>query len=83
MATDLLLLLLLLQSPSHLISHLKQLLSSTCNKLSTEPGMSIFHHPKIKTKEKLQEISTYVSVFLSVLQKDMRFANGMGSTLQR
>jgi hypothetical protein len=40
--------------------------------------MSIFHHPKIKTKEKLQEISTYVSIFLSVLQKDMRLLMAWG-----
>jgi hypothetical protein len=48
------------------ISHLKQLLSRTCNKLSTEPK-SIFHHPKTKTKER-QEI-----------QSTNEIANHMGS----
>jgi beta-lactamase superfamily II metal-dependent hydrolase len=40
--------------------------------------MCIFHHPKIKTKEKLQEISTYVSIFLFNSTKDMRLLMAWG-----
>jgi hypothetical protein len=77
MATDLLLL-LLLQSPSNLTSHLKQLLSSTCNKLSTEPGMSNISPPKSKNKRKVtRDFHTCIYLFVNST-KDMRLLTAWG-----
>jgi hypothetical protein len=60
------------------ISHLKQLLSSTCNKLSTEPK-SIFHHPKTKTKEKQEIQSTYeIANHMGSIQ-DLKTQKSLGS----